>query len=130
MKFNYQARTKAGEIQSGIVEASSREAAVNVLKIHGVYVTFLGEVSPPFYARKIKHKINVSYPKDKSLTVDFLIKNYWIEFFGLSGELDAYDRLKERKLKIAKEEKLNLVALYPRDLFPETKLDIKLKFLL
>ena len=54
MKFNYQARTKTGEIQSGIVEASSREAAVNVLKIHGVYVTFLGEVSPPFYARKIK----------------------------------------------------------------------------
>lgn len=54
MKFNYQARTKTGEIQSGIVEASSREAAINVLKIHGVYITFLGEVSPPFYARKIK----------------------------------------------------------------------------
>lgn len=54
MKFSYQARTKTGEIQSGIVEASSREAAVNVLKIHGVYVTFLEEVSPHFYAKKIK----------------------------------------------------------------------------
>ena len=54
MKFNYQARTKAGEIQPGIVEASSREAAVNVLRSHGLYVTLLEEVSPPFYARKIK----------------------------------------------------------------------------
>lgn len=83
-----------------------------------------------FYARKIKHKINVSYPKDKSLTVDFLIKNYWIEFFGLDGELDSYDKLKKRKLKIAKEEKLKLVALYPKDLFPKSRLDKKLDFLI
>lgn len=54
MKFDYQARTKSGEIQSGVVEASSREAAVNVLRSYGLYVTLLEEVSPPFYARKIK----------------------------------------------------------------------------
>lgn len=54
MKFNYQARSKTGEIQSGMVEASSRESAANVLRSHGLYVTFLEEVSPPFYAKKIK----------------------------------------------------------------------------
>ncbi len=54
MKFNYQARTKTGEIQSGVVEASSREAAANVLRSHDLYVTFLEEILPPFYAKKIK----------------------------------------------------------------------------
>lgn len=54
MKFSYQARSKTGEMQSGIVEASSREAAVNVLKSHELFVTLLEETSPPFYARRIK----------------------------------------------------------------------------
>lgn len=54
MKFNYQARTKTGEIQSGIVEASSREAAVILLKSHNLYVTWLEKASTPLYAKKIK----------------------------------------------------------------------------
>jgi len=54
MKFNYQARSKTGEIQSGVVEAFSREAAVNVLRSHDLYLTLLEEVSSPFYAKKIK----------------------------------------------------------------------------
>lgn len=53
MKFNYQARTKTGEIQSGTIEASSREAAFNVLKAHDLYVTALEPVAVPFYARRI-----------------------------------------------------------------------------
>lgn len=78
------------------------------------------------YARKIEHKINVPYPQDKSLTVDFLVKDYWIEFFGLDGELKSYDSLKNRKLQIAKEKNLNLIAIYPKDLFPKCKLNKKL----
>ena len=38
MKFNYKARTKEGDLQVGNVEASSREAAVNVLLTHGLFV--------------------------------------------------------------------------------------------
>lgn len=55
MKFNYQARTKTGEIQTGVLEAVSKEAAVSLLQKHRLYVTFLGrsEVTP-FYARKIR----------------------------------------------------------------------------
>ena len=41
MKFNYQARTKKGEIHTGNVEASSKEAAIALLQKHGLYVTFL-----------------------------------------------------------------------------------------
>ncbi len=51
MKFNYQARTKAGEIQTGVVESSSKEAAINLLKSHQLYVTVLEEAIVPFYAK-------------------------------------------------------------------------------
>ena len=54
MKFNYQARTKEGEIQTGVVEASSKEAALSLLEKHGFYITYLEEAKPPFYARKVK----------------------------------------------------------------------------
>lgn len=61
MKFNYQARTKTGEIQSGIIEASSREAAVSILQRYGLYVTILEEIEEvPFYARGIKFLERVS----------------------------------------------------------------------
>ena len=38
MKFNYKARTKEGDLQVGTIEASSREAAVNVLLSHALFV--------------------------------------------------------------------------------------------
>lgn len=43
MRFQYQARTSEGHVQSGAVEASSKEGAVSLLQSHGLYVTFLEE---------------------------------------------------------------------------------------
>jgi len=54
MKYNYQARSKTGEIQSGVVEASSREAAFTVLRAHGLFVTALEKVAPSFYTKELK----------------------------------------------------------------------------
>ncbi|MBU2577543.1 type II secretion system F family protein, partial [Patescibacteria group bacterium] len=55
MKFNYQARTKKGEAQSGSVEASSREVAISLLQKYGLYVTILEEAeAPPIYAKRVK----------------------------------------------------------------------------
>jgi len=56
MKFNYQARSKKGEMQTGTVEASSREAALALLQRHNLFVTLLerAEEGGAFYARKIK----------------------------------------------------------------------------
>src|SRR4030042_912819 len=55
MKFTYQARIKGGDIQSGIVEAFDREAALTVLQKHGLFVTALEEVrAKPVYAKEIK----------------------------------------------------------------------------
>jgi len=54
MKFNYQARTKTGEVQSGIIEASSREAAVNLLHKYELYITLLEPVEAvPLYAKRV-----------------------------------------------------------------------------
>jgi type IV pilus assembly protein PilC len=54
VKFNYQARTKKGEIQAGVVEASSKEAALSLLQKHGYFVTYLEEPKTPFYAQKLE----------------------------------------------------------------------------
>ncbi|MCJ7786898.1 type II secretion system F family protein, partial [Patescibacteria group bacterium] len=54
MKFNYQARTQEGQIQTGVIEASSREAAILLLQKYGLYVTFLEVTKISFYAKKIE----------------------------------------------------------------------------
>ncbi|MCX6759710.1 MAG: type II secretion system F family protein [Candidatus Nealsonbacteria bacterium] len=54
MKFNYQARTKKGDVHTGSVETSSKESAVTILRERGLYVTFLEEVAAPVYARRIE----------------------------------------------------------------------------
>lgn len=54
MKFNYQTRDKTGQVQAGVIEAASKEAALNLLQRHGFFVTFLEEAEPPIYAREIK----------------------------------------------------------------------------
>jgi len=54
MKFTYQARTPAGVIQSGIIEASSRDAAFDVLKDHNLFIISLNEEIVPVYAKKIR----------------------------------------------------------------------------
>jgi len=61
MKFNYQARTKEGDVQMGIVEAASQEAALSILQKYGLYITYLEEVViPPFYSRNIRFFRGVS----------------------------------------------------------------------
>jgi type II secretory pathway component PulF len=53
MRFNYQARTKEGQTQTGIVEASTKENALLLLQKYGLYVTYLEQEQVPFYARRI-----------------------------------------------------------------------------
>ena len=54
MKFHYQSRDEKGEQHVGVVEASSQEAALQILDRHGWYVTLLEEErAEKFYAKKI-----------------------------------------------------------------------------
>lgn len=76
--------------------------------------------------RKIKHIRNSPYPGKDSFTVDFKVGENWIEFFGLSGQLKRYDELMKRKLKLAKSLGITLIKIYPKDLFPISKLSAKI----
>lgn len=61
MKFSYQARTKEGEIRAGTIDASSKEAAISILRSHGLYVTFLEEKrEKPVFAKEIKFLKKIS----------------------------------------------------------------------
>ena len=73
-------------------------------------------------ARNIEHEVKVPYGKN-NMTADFKINDTWIEFFGLSGESKNYDRLVREKKKFWKERGLKVIEIYPKDLFPENKLE-------
>lgn len=106
MKFNYQARSEIGEIQSGIVEASNREAAFNVLKTHGLYVTALEEItSIPVYARKLKIFERVT-KKDivlfsRQISIMFKSNVPVVETLQAIAKQARKSTLKEKILKIA-----------------------------
>ncbi len=55
MRFSYQARTKQGENKKGVIEASSRKAALEILEKYGFYVTSLQEL-------KSKTSIKIELP--------------------------------------------------------------------
>lgn len=60
MKFNYQVRTQQGQAQTGVVEASSKEAALSVLQKHGLFVTYLEEAKAPLFARRVEFLQRIS----------------------------------------------------------------------
>ena len=57
------------------------------------------------------------------MTADFVLgKNTILEFFGLAGVQKQYDVLVERKRRISKERGIQLIEVYPKDLFPKNRL--------
>ncbi|MBM3251121.1 MAG: type II secretion system F family protein [Candidatus Nealsonbacteria bacterium] len=127
MRFNYQARTKTGEVQSGVVEASSREAAFTVLKTHGFFVTALEEAALPFYARRLKILERVS-KKDivlfsRQLSIMFKSKVPLLESFRTLAQQTKNSNFREKILKIAEETEggttlSKAFALYPKIFSP------------
>lgn len=107
MKFNYQARTKQGEVKSGQIEASSNEAAAGLLQKHGLYVTFLEEAVAPIYAKRIKLFEKIS-SKDivlfsRQLAIMFKSKVSLVESLRvLSGQAKNQD-FKERIIELSQD---------------------------
>lgn len=104
MKFNYQARTKEGKSQVGVVEASNREAAFRVLKSYNLYVTILEKVDVPFYAQKVKFLERVT-KKDvvlfsRQLAIMFKSKVPVVETLRTIGKQMRKATFREKILKI------------------------------
>lgn len=80
-------------------------------------------------ARKIPHEVHVPY-EGTSMTADFKVGNVLIEFLGLTGEVGEYDRLLKEKRKLWKDLNLEVIEIYPKDVFPKSQLDQVLKKLI
>ena len=108
MKYNYQVRTKKGEVQTGIVEASSREAAIVLLRKYGLYVTILEEATAlPIYAKRLKLFEGITRQDivlfSRQLSIMFKSKVPLVESLNvLSGQTRNLD-LKERILDLSEE---------------------------
>ena len=66
---------------------------------------------------RIKHERNIPYGNTK-MTADFSMGNIRIEYFGLAGENELYDRIIKKKRKLCQKARLKLIEIYPSDLFP------------
>ena len=78
----------------------------------------------------IAHERNAKYPETKH-RADWKIKSgAFIEYFGLAKDSPRYDRSVAQKKQLCKQHNIDLVSLYPNDLYPEIALDSKLGFLM
>ena len=50
-------------------------------------------------------------------SADFKVGNFLIEYFGLAGEMESYDQLIQKKRILARDKRMNLIEIYPKDLF-------------
>lgn len=82
------------------------------------------------YSKGIPHDRSVPYPELQKMTCDFVVKNFFIEFFGLEGQHKKYTELVNKKRILSKKHKIKLIELKPADLFPKNKLDQVLNFLI
>ncbi len=80
------------------------------------------------YVRGIAHERNKQYAGTK-LTGDFFIApRTMVEFFGLAGVQKSYDAIIQRKRDVAKKLRLELIEIYPRDVFEDKRLPELLRF--
>ncbi|OGK35920.1 hypothetical protein A3A93_05715 [Candidatus Roizmanbacteria bacterium RIFCSPLOWO2_01_FULL_38_12] len=76
--------------------------------------------------KQIIHERNARY-NGTHFTCDFKVKDFYIEFFGLSNSSKKYDESMRRKLQFIKENKLKHISIYQKDIFPKFRLQVLLK---
>lgn len=64
MKLNYKARTKEGELQVGSIEAASREAAMNILSGHDLFILSLEQQKQGHWYDEVLNFMNRVRAKD------------------------------------------------------------------
>jgi hypothetical protein len=74
------------------------------------------------YGKGIPHQRNWRYG-DTKMTADFFIEpDIVIEFFGLAGVQSKYDEISERKRMFCGERYIQLIEIYPENVFPQSHL--------
>ena len=108
MKFNYQARTKTGSLQTGTVEASSRETALALLEKYGLYVTSLeGAGRIPVFFKEIKLFQRISSGEivsfSRQLAIMFKSRIPVVEIFYTLAKQTKNPLFQEKITKIAED---------------------------
>ena len=107
MKFKYKARTEEGEMQEGVIEASSKESASDILESHNLFVVSLVETGLiPIWLRDIKI-FNMVSQKDivifsRQLSMMFEANVPLVESLETLGSQQKNPVFKEKVLEIAK----------------------------
>lgn len=75
----------------------------------------------------VQHQKEIIYPEGKFI-VDWSLPNRktFIEYFGLTKDVSSYDLTIKKKRKICQKYGINLIELYPRDLYPLRNYETKL----
>ncbi len=106
MKFSYKARTKEGKVQTGTIEASSREGALRLLQDYDFYVTELKEEERPFWKdlhlfQRVELKDLASFSRQLSMMFDAKVS--LVESLKVLGEQNKNPVFKEKILDLADE---------------------------
>ena len=64
MKYRYTARNKEGELQTGNIEASTRETALNIMAQHDLFVLEIGEHTKENLVTRFQYYFNRIKAKD------------------------------------------------------------------
>ena len=83
-----------------------------------------------FHKNNILHERDAHYPETNHKT-DWIIptegKKVFVEYFGLANDSPRYDRTIKEKRKLCQKNKISLITIYPRDLYPKNFLEDNLK---
>lgn len=118
-------------IQAGVLEDGTRKTSRGIQSIakDGHVCLSLGErtIDDYLHLRGIHHEKEPRYPEG-NFRGDFKVGATFIEYFGLSGNLD-YDAKTKEKIRLCKKHNIILIAIYPEDLISQRKLENKLSVL-
>ena len=108
MKFSYQARDDQGRQQKGQVQAASKEAALQILDRHGLYVTGLKEAKDkPIYAKRIAFFDRVSDKEimmfSRQLSIMFKSRVSLVDALGTIGKNTKNKAFREQIFTISEE---------------------------
>jgi uncharacterized protein with PIN domain len=112
-------------ISAGILEGEVRETPRGIMCVakdgHDCLSLSERRIDDWLFINNIKHMREPKYPRDKDLNpnrymrADWKVKNIFIEFFGLKGNMD-YDTKTETKIRLCEKHNISLIEIYSKDL--------------
>lgn len=115
-------------VEAGVLENGVRETGrgTHCVARDGHVCFSYGEKTIDDYlsSRQVSHGKEPRYPQT-NYRADFHVGSYYVEYLGLAGD-NEYDRRTSEKERIARENNIPLLVLYPEDLLSEKRLNEKL----